>query len=1208
MSRGAIRLRPTAPRRGAPALLASLAALVLSVTGASPWVPHPHGRARPTAAAVPTPGGSQGFARVPALAAGIAFTNLLAEASAANNRILENGSGVALGDVDGDDLPDLYLCRVEGPNALYRNLGGWRFEDISAAAGVACNGQASTGAALADVDGDGDLDLLVNGIGRGTRLFLNDGRGRFAEKTDGRLAPRLGATSMALADMDGDGDLDLYVANYRTDTFRDDPPGLRVEALRQPDGSIRVLPEGRFVAVTPRAGGVEVIERGERDVLYLNQGDGRYAPVSWTSGAFVDEDGQPLREPPTDWGLAVQFRDFTGDGLPDLYVCNDFAYWPDRIWVNDSGARFKAAPRLAFRHQSLASMSVDVADIDRDGRDDLFVADMTSRLSSRRAWQRPNTLAGIVSFPVADPLFRPEATHNTLHVARDDGTFAEIASFAGVACSEWSWSAVFLDVDLDGWEDLLVATGNGHDVQHADVLADQARSREPRTAAARLRNLQAFPPLETPLIAFRNQRDRTFSDASTAWRFDVPGVHTGMALADLDGDGDLDVVLNRLNGPVTLLRNDATAPRIAVRLRGRPPNTRGIGARLRLLGGPVPQSQEILAGGRYLSSDEPMRVFATGAGPGPFTLEVTWRDGTRQVVDRVMPGHLYEVAQPGPAPVPGTPSQPQPSAPLYTEVASQPALRHAEAALEDFARQRLLPWATSTRGPVMAWIDLDGDGRDECLVGGGRGQASAWRGWNPRGEWASIDGTSGPARLPAPSRPVVALLSTHLPGSWLAALAAADDGPAAEPCLAGGAHWGDIAAAAAGMNPGSLASADLDGDGTWEVFVGDRGKPGRWPQPAPSRLLGRQGGVWRVVATLPDAGMVTGSLFTDLDDDGDADLVAAAEAGEIRVWRNDRGQLHPWALPGLAGLTGWWLGLAAGDFDGDGRMDLAAANRGLNARPEPVDPAESSLRLAWGDLGDGGRVEPLIGAWDPWERRWFPRREWKVVGAALPWVPVAFPSHAAYGRASMEDLLSGKALECQSVVVRTAACHVFLNRGDRFEARPLPAEAQWSSAHAIVAGDLDGDGHVDLALAQNDFHMDAESTRQDAGLGLVLLGDGTGRFQPAGPRRSGMRVPGQGRGLALGDMDGDHRIDLAIGVHGGDALWLRNSQARPGTLASTNRLAAGTRVRWRLGDRAGPVHETRCGNGSNGQDSLSLVISGMPSGATLEVRPPAPRP
>ena len=1203
-------LPPSSRHRGPTATALALACLLgapwilalLVRADANAWTPFPHGRWRPLA----QPFGTNGFNLVPPHVSGIAFTNHLAESPSANNRVLENGSGVALGDVDGDALPDIYFCRLEGPNALYRNLGNWRFEDVTARAMVACDDQPSTGAAMADVDGDGDLDLLVNALGKGTRLFLNDGSARFSEKTDGRLAPRFGAMSMALADMDGDGDLDLYVANYRTDTFRDDPPNLRVEAIRQPDGSIKVLPEGRFVAVTPRAGGVEVIERGERDFLYLNQGHGRFAPVNWTSGAFLDEDGATLREPPTDWGLAVQFRDINGDGLPDLYVCNDFAFWPDRVWLNDSGKRFKAAPRLALRHQSLASMSVDVADIDRDGRDDIFVADMTSRLASRRAWQRPNTLAGVVAFPTLDPLFRPEATHNTLHVARDDGSFAEVARAAGVATSEWSWSAIFLDVDLDGWEDLLVATGNGHDVQHADVLAELAASRDPRTPATRLRHLQRFPPLETPLVAFRNQRNRTFSDASVPWRFNLEGVHTGMALADLDSDGDLDVVLNRLNGPAALLRNDASAPRLAVSLRGVAPNTLGIGARIRLLGGPVVQSQEMLAGGRYLSSDAPMRTFAAAPAAGPLQLVVDWRDGTRKVIPDVSPGRLYEIFQSShEAPRPPSPT---PAPPLLADAPLAPPHRHHDEPFDDFARQRLLPWRVSTRAPVVGWIHPEDHGRPSLLVGGGRGQPLQWFHSPQGGPWRPL--SNPPAATLPGQRAAVALLSTHAPGSWLVALSATEDALTNTPCILAGPFWGDVAHAATGMNPGSVAAADLDADGVPELFVGDRGIPGHWPRHAPSRLLQRRQGAWHVAATFPDAGMVTGALFSDLDLDGDPDLVTAAEAGELRAWRNTRGTLAPWPLPGLSGLAGWWLGLAAGDFDEDGLIDLVAANRGLNFRTEPVHPSTPGIRMAWADFNGSGATEPLLGAWDDAERKWFPRREWRAVAAALPWVPVAFPSHAAYGRADMDAILAGAPAKPRETLVPVAASMVFLNRGDHFSPSELPQEAQASSAHAVASADLDGDGHLDLVLAQNDFHLDPESTRQDAGLGCVLLGDGTGSFSPIGAARSGLSIPAQGRSIALADFDADGRIDMAVGVHEAETRLLHNRNVRPGILVSN--AVVGSRLRWRLGTKGGPAIEVRAGNGSNGQDSLHPVLSGVPPGATVEAlhphAPKAPKP
>src|SRR5438477_2500020 len=225
---------------------------------------------------------------------GILFSNRLADAAVANNRLSEIGSGVALGDVDGDGWVDIYFCRLEGDNVLYRNLGDWRFEDITAMAGVACPNQFSTGCAFADIDGDGDLDLLVNSLGGGTRAFLNDGRGRFSEMTDGWLARRFGATSLALADVDGDGDLDLYVTNYPTDTFQDHPPDLRITTRRLPDGTMGIEPSDRFVRLTTPTGALEVVERGEGDLLYINRGGGRFSPVRWDVGVFLDEEGRPL--------------------------------------------------------------------------------------------------------------------------------------------------------------------------------------------------------------------------------------------------------------------------------------------------------------------------------------------------------------------------------------------------------------------------------------------------------------------------------------------------------------------------------------------------------------------------------------------------------------------------------------------------------------------------------------------------------------------------------------------------------------------------------------------------------------------------------------------------------------------------------------------------------------------------------------------------
>src|SRR6185295_1227230 len=299
----------------------------------------------------------------------------------------------------------------------------------------------------------------------------------------------------------------------------------------------------------------QVLEYGEPDQLYLNDGKGRFTPVSWTGGRFRNEEGQPLTRPPLDWGLSATFRDINDDGFPDLYVCNDF-WTPDRVWLNDGKGRFRAAPRLALRNTSASSMGVDFADIDRDGRLDFFVVDMLSRDARLRKRQK------LAQPPMPSPIGaiddRPQFMRNTLFLNRGDGTFAEIANYAGLAASEWSWSPVFLDVDLDGYEDLLITTGHAKDVQDLDAAAQiRARQHSWQGFASEVERQKAFtqelmehmrlyPRLETPIVAFRNRGDLRFEDVTPSWGTSQPGIHHAMALADFDRDGDLDLVVNNL--------------------------------------------------------------------------------------------------------------------------------------------------------------------------------------------------------------------------------------------------------------------------------------------------------------------------------------------------------------------------------------------------------------------------------------------------------------------------------------------------------------------------------------------------------------------------------------------------------------------------------------------------------------------------------------
>jgi hypothetical protein len=579
-------------------------------------------------------GGEPGFTLVAPEQSGILWTNSITEQAVARHYNMVSGAGVAAGDFDRDGLCDLYFCNRAGSNGLFRNVGNWKFKDVTGPAGVTCDGRSSTGATFADVNGDGLLDLLVNSFFGTNSCFINSGNGRFAASSNSGLSARGGATSLALGDLDGDGDLDVYTAYFG------------IEAILREGGRISFgIVRGKTVVTGRHARRLKVVdgqlvELGEQDILYLNDGRGRFSAVSWPE-FFRDEDGQSIAAAPMDFGLAVQIRDINQDGFPDIFVCNDFQS-PDRAWINDGRGRFRAMPRLALRNRSYASMGVDFADIDRDGRLDFITVDMLAREHVDRLRQSSSMPAAARAIGVNED--RGDVPRNALFWNRGDDTYAEIGFFSGLAASDWSWTPIFLDVDLDGFEDLIISTGSLYDVMDRDA-AEAAKPAEP--GGPTRAPLSSYPRLENPNAAFRNRGDLTFEDVSAQWGFDSRQISHGMALADLDNDGDMDVAINCANAAPLIYRNDSSAPRVAVRLKGQPPNTQGIGATVKLIDGAMKmQSQEMICGGRYLSGDHVMRVFAAGSLTNKMRIEVTWRSGRRTVVNGVQANRLYEIDEP----------------------------------------------------------------------------------------------------------------------------------------------------------------------------------------------------------------------------------------------------------------------------------------------------------------------------------------------------------------------------------------------------------------------------------------------------------------------------------------------------------------------------------------------------------------------------------
>ncbi len=1151
--------------------------------------------------------GGPGFTQLRPSRTRIRFINEASQDRTLLNRHLTHGSGVALGDVDGDGLVDIYLANIEGPNALYRNLGDWRFEDIAERAGVTLSDRASTGVVLADVDGDRDLDLFTTSLGGPNALFLNDGRGAFTELREAGMGSDRGSTTMALADVDGDGDLDLYITNYKVtnalDLFAPQERAFDAVVQQTGDGEYLIRPEFEEhyrVTVRQDLGIVVRTQRADPDWYLMNDGTGRFQQVSFTGGRFLDETGSALEIEPDYFGLAARFYDVDGDGDPDLYVCNDFED-PDLFWLNDGTGTFQAAPSLAIRTTSNAGMAVDFADIDRDGDVDFFEVDMLSRDPRLRKTQRPTHTPLPKGIGVIDD--RPQMQRNTLFVNRGDATFAQVSYLAGVAASDWSWATMFLDVDLDGYEDLLIANGHVWDVMDADLQLRLSSSPSgPNWREERL----LFPDLRTRNVAFRNRGDLTFEEMGDEWGFATEeDISHGMAAGDLDGDGDQDVVINRYGSPAAVFRNNASAQRIAVRLLGAAPNTQGIGAKIRVSGVlGMEQEKEVTLGGLYLSSSDPAYTFAAASGEG-ITIVVDWRSGKRSVVREARPSRLYEIREEGAG---AAESTEVPDAAFFADVSDQLAHIHHEEPFDDFGTQPLLPNELSRLGPGVSWYDFDRDGDEDLFITSGRGGPLVlYR--NDRGNLRRVDGSFDAAELDQTS--VLGFPSTEgssvLLGQMSYEAATARNALSAASVLRLAldvTQRDQIRARVTESVPGDtssvgpLALADYDGDGDLDLFVGGRTIPTAYPVPASSRLYRNQGGVLERddtnSSTFSKVGLVSAAVFSDVDLDGDPDLLLALDWGSVMLFVNDDGRfIDQTAAAGLGATLSRWNGITTGDIDEDGRPDIIATSWGRNTGYRPT--VQRPLFLYYGDFDANGRVDLLESYFDRSSGAWVPLASFTRVRAAIPSVTGRISSYAEYAKADLTSLLGASFDAVPRLEVRTFDHTVFLNRGTRFEAVPLPLEAQFAPAfHASVA-DFDGDGHDDVFISQNFFPTERDTPRHDAGRGLWLQGDGTGRLQAVSGQVTGVKVYGDQRGAAVADYDADGRVDLVVSQNGAQTKLYRNVRAKRGLRVRLlgrpeNPDAIGAVVRVRYADGFGPAREVHAGSGYWSQDGAVQVM------------------
>jgi enediyne biosynthesis protein E4 len=1036
---------------------------------------------------------------------GVTFANTLPEDTTFN--ILNylyyyNGGGVAVGDVNNDGLPDLYFTSNLGANRLYLNKGDYRFEDVTARAGVADSVGWKSGVTMADVNGDGFVDIYVSGVnylgvhGKNV-LYVNNGDGTFTDRAKEYGLDFEGLSTQALFfDYDNDGDLDMYLLNH---SVHAEHGAASAESRKERSG---------------RAG----------DRLYRND-KGHFVDVSAAAHVYGGSLG---------FGLGVVASDFDSDGCLDLYVANDFQE-DDFLYHNNCDGTFTEIGAKALAHTSRSSMGVDAADVNDDGRPDLVSADMLPEGEDVL-----KTTATVESFGLATRRlqagYRPQFAHNALQLNRGGGRFSEVGFLAGVAATDWSWAPLFADFDNDGRKDLFITSGvyrRPNDLDYLVYVANpgiQALLQKGITRAS-LSLVQRMPQGQVPNHLYRNAGNFGFEDVTTSWGLSRPGFSNGAAYVDLNNSGSLDLVVNQVNGPAAIYRNRTSEldkrHYLRVVLKGDGANTAGIGAKVTIWQRGAQQLLEQMPTRGFQSSVDPRLHFGLGDSTRIDSLVVIWPDGRSQLLTQVAADQTLTVSQTNAAPRPKVAAA---SEPLFTDVTQQRRItwRHNEHDAYDFEMQPLIPHLLSSEGPALAVGDVNGDDLDDMYVGGAK--------WQP-GELLiqQRDGTFRP-RLEAAftsdslfedvdaeffdangdGRPDLYVVSGGYEFTG--------ENPALQDRLYindgnGGFHRDATALPRMAESGSSVAVADFDGDGHPDLFVGRRAVARAYGVSPRSYLLKNDGkGRFRdvtleIAPALAEAGMVTSAAWTDYDGDGHIDLVVTGEWMPVRVFHQEGGQfVERTTEVGFSASNGWWNSVTVADVNGDKRPDLILGNLGLNAyvTASKKEPA----RLYVGDFAHNHGIVSILTAYRNGVSQTIAGRD--ELAQAIPSLREKYASYASFGAGTLESVLSKADVRGAKVLESyDFATSVAINNGNgTFTLRPLPAEAQFSPTRAALAEDFDDDGRVDLLLAGNDFGRPPVFGRYDASYGLVLRGDGKGQFR-AVDLEGGITIEGQVRHIKV---------------------------------------------------------------------------------------------